>query len=147
MPSNFKKNPHQRSRADADLCDVPPSPRSSVDKRRHARHARRIACELWIDGARSTGIVKDVSRSGVFVQTRARAMPGTALTLVIAAGEGRTEIRVRGKVSRAERIQAHLATQSAAGLGVEVLDPGGFGRLLGDLRLTTDSEEVDAESR
>jgi hypothetical protein len=110
------------------------------------RHARRIPCELWIDGARSTGIVKDVSRSGVFVQTRARAMPGTALTLVIAAGQGRTEIRVRGKVARAERIQAHFATQSAAGLGVEVLDPGGFGRLLGDLCLTVDSEEVDAEA-
>lgn len=127
-----------------DQRNVTPRPPSGADQRRHARQARRIPCELWIQGVRSSGIVKDVSRSGVFIQTRARAMPGTALTLVIAPGESHTEIRVRAKVARAERIQAHLATQSAAGLGLEVIDPGSLGRLLGHLRMRIDAEQVEA---
>ena len=116
--------------------------RPGIEKRRDPRHARRITCEIWIHGVRSSGIVKDVSRSGLFVQTRARAMPGTGLTIAIEMGEGRTEIRLRGRVARAERLQVHLAMQSAAGIGIEVLDPGALGRLLGDLRLTQDSPEL-----
>ena len=77
------------------------APRPGSEKRRHPRQARRIPCELWIHGVRSTGIVKDVSRGGLFVHTRARAMPGTALTIAIAPGDGRTEIRLRGRVARA----------------------------------------------
>jgi hypothetical protein len=114
-----------------------PLRKSAVDKRRHTRHPRRICCEIWIQGVRTSGIVKDVSRSGLFVHTRARAIPGAALTVVIPSAEGRTEIRIRGRVVRAERIRAHLAMQSAAGIGIEVIDPGALGRLLGDLQLAS----------
>jgi Tfp pilus assembly protein PilZ len=115
---------------------------SRSDKRRWPRQARRIPCEIWIRGTRYSGIVKDVSRTGLFVQTRAKATAGTAITLVIAAGDGRTEIRVSGRIVRREQIQALLATQSAAGIGIEVAQPGALGRLLGDPRLAEDSPDA-----
>jgi PilZ domain-containing protein len=97
-----------------------PRTRTGIDKRRHPRHPRRIPCELWIRGTRYTGIVKDVSSAGLFVQTRAQAGPGTALTLVIPPGNERTEIRVDGCVVRTDRVRARLAMQAAAGIGIAV---------------------------
>ena len=117
------------------------APKSGVDKRRNPRHGRRITCELWIKGVRHTGIVKDISRGGLFVQTRATAPRGTELTLVIAAGEGHTEIRVAGRVARSDRIRAQLSVQSVAGMGIEVMQPGALGRLLGSLRMADGSSE------
>jgi len=107
-------------------------PKTSADKRRWARHARRIPCEIWIGGTRYTGIVRDVSSGGLFVQTRAKAMPGTALIVVIPPDDGRTEIRLTGRVARTDRVRAHLAMQSATGLGIEAAHVGGLGRLIGD---------------
>jgi len=74
----------------------------------------------------------------VFVHTRAKASLGTAITIVIAPAEGRTEIRFTGRVVRSDRVSARLAMQTAAGIGVEVLDPGVFSRLIG-LRLAENS--------
>jgi Tfp pilus assembly protein PilZ len=109
-------------------------PNPAIDKRRHRRHARRIPCDLFIRGTRYSGIVKDASRGGVFVHTRAKASVGTAITIVIAPGEGRAEIRFEGRVVRTDRVSARLTTtQSGAGIGVEVFDPGALGRVLGDL--------------
>jgi Tfp pilus assembly protein PilZ len=121
------------SLARADLQPVSTRPKSGLDKRRHPRHARRIPCELFIRGTRYSGIVKDVSRGGVFVHTRAKASLGTEITLVIAPGQDlTTEIRLTGRVVRSERVSAHLAMQSVAGLGVKVVELGALGRLLGD---------------
>jgi Tfp pilus assembly protein PilZ len=95
-------------------------PRSASDKRRHTRHPRRIPCELWIADKRYTGIVKDVSSGGLFVQTRAQAGPGTAITIVIAPGDEHDEIRVSGRVVRTDRMRARLAMQAAGGIGIVV---------------------------
>jgi len=127
-PDSIKASPDS-----ADLHPVSIRAKSGVDKRRHRRHARRIPCELFIRGTRYSGIVKDVSRGGVFVHTRAKASLGTEITLVIASGQDlTTKVRLTGRVVRSERVSAHLAMQSAAGLGVEVLEPGALSRLLGD---------------
>ena len=112
------------------------SPKTRADKRRWPRHARRIACEIWIRGVRYTGIVKDVSSGGLFVQTRAKATLGTELTVVIPPSGGRTEIRLTGRVARTDRMRAHLATQSAAGLGIQAEQIGALGLLIGDPRLS-----------
>ena len=94
---------------------------------------------------RYSGIVKDVSRGGLFVSTRAKASPGTALTISVAPKHGRTEIRVMGRVVRADRIHAHLAMQAAGGLGIEVITPGALGRLIGDLELVEEKPLEDEE--
>jgi PilZ domain len=114
----------------------------SRDKRRHPRHARRIPCELFVRGQRHSGTVVDVSRAGLFVESDAKAPPGTPVTLLIAADQGRTrtEIRVTGRVARSDRIQP-VPAETIGGLGIEVTQPGAMGRLIGDLRLTVGEGE------
>jgi Tfp pilus assembly protein PilZ len=94
-----------------------------VDKRRKPRQPRRLSCELWIDGKRHTGFVKDVSEDGIYVQTRVRAAVGAEVELVFAAESRRAELRVRARVARLHRLSAHLATSGAGGLGLAVVNP------------------------
>jgi Tfp pilus assembly protein PilZ len=114
--------------------------RKPNDKRKAPRQARKISCELWVRGTRHPGVVKDISSGGLFLQTEAKAAPGTAVTLVFHAGKSWTEIRVAGRVVRADRVQPQLA-EKHGGIGIEVTQPGGLGRVLGDLRLAVRDEE------
>ena len=94
-----------------------------VEKRRKPRQQRRLACEIWIDGKRNTGFVRDVSEDGLYVQTRMRAVAGSEVELVFAAEGSRAELRVRARVARLHRLSAHLATSGAGGLGLAVVKP------------------------
>ena len=102
-----------------------------MEKRRKPRVQRRLSCELWIAGKRHTGIVRDVSELGLYVQTRVRANAGEAIELVFAAAAGQPAVRVRTRVARLDRIAGHFAMQGAGGLGLELVEPaGGLGPLL-----------------
>ena len=94
-----------------------------MDKRRKPRQQRRLSCELWIAGKRHSGIVRDVSELGLYVQTRVRAAAGDELELVFPAEGERAELRVRARVVRLDRLTAHFATSGAGGLGLEVVRP------------------------
>ena len=94
-----------------------------MEKRRKPRQQRRLSCELWIAGKRHTGIVRDVSELGLYVQTRVRAAAGDELELVFPADGTRAELRVAVRVARLDRLSAHFATSGAGGLGFEVREP------------------------
>jgi hypothetical protein len=95
-----------------------------VEKRRKPRQQRRLACELWIDGKRHSGFVRDVSEDGLYVQTRARATTGSVVELVFAADGARPELRVTARVARLDRLSRHIAASGGAGgLGFEVVRP------------------------
>jgi hypothetical protein len=94
-----------------------------VDKRRKPRQQRRLSCELWIAGKRHTGIVRDVSEVGLYVQTRVRAAGGDEIEVVFPAEGERAELRVNARVARLDRLSAHFATSGAGGLGLEVVRP------------------------
>ena len=94
-----------------------------MDKRRKPRQQRRLSCELWLEGKRHTGILRDASPVGLFVQTRAKAKPGVEIALVFAAAGARPEVRVRTRVARQEHLAAALAsTGTGGGLGLQVLE-------------------------
>ena len=103
------------------------------EKRRHPRYSLRLACEV-LCGLRFPGMIKDISRSGIFVYTIARPAPGSVVTVVFPASAGHPEIRVTGMVVRVERTQAlaHLGPETHGGIALEVT-VGTLGRLLGDL--------------
>lgn len=82
-----------------------------------------MSCELWIAGKRHSGIVRDVSEFGLYVQTRVRAAPGDQIELVFPAEGARSELRVNARVARLDRLSAHFATSGAGGLGLEVIRP------------------------
>jgi hypothetical protein len=107
-------------------CVKPPSrsaDESPVEKRRKPRQQRRLSCELWIAGKRNTGIVRDVSELGLYVQTRVRAAAGDEIGLVFPADGDRAELRVKARVARLDRLSAHFATSGAGGLGIAIVDP------------------------
>lgn len=102
-----------------------------MEKRRRPRQQRRLSCELRIDGKRHTGILRDVSEVGLYVQTRAKVAPGGELELVFAPERERPEVRVVARVARLDRLTAHFATSGTGGLGLEVIEAGsGLGALL-----------------
>jgi PilZ domain len=102
-----------------------------VDKRRKPRQQRRLSCELQIAGKRHTGIVRDVSEVGIYIQTRVKAAAGEPIELVFAASGTQPEVRVKTRVVRLDRLSAHFATSGAGGLGLELVEPsGGLGPLL-----------------
>lgn len=89
---------------------------------RAKRHKKRITCELrFADGRRAPGIVSDLSRSGLFIQTSATAPPDSMVDLRLMPPGG-DQILVRARVARLKRVDQRLVQISAAGLGLEILD-------------------------
>ena len=118
----------------------------AVEKRRKPRQPRRLTCEIWIDGKRHSGLVRDVSEYGIYVQTRARATTKTEVELVFPAERSRAELRVHARVARLHRLSAHLATQGAGGLGLEVIrPPRGLAPLLDAAGFKTDATAPPAK--
>jgi PilZ domain-containing protein len=96
-----------------------------VDKRRKPRQQRRLSCELHVAGKRHTGILRDVSEMGLYVQTRVKAQAGEPIELVFPASGPQPEVRVNTRVVRQDRLSAHFATSGAGGLGLELVEPSG----------------------
>ena len=127
----------------ADPYHMMPRPRSRAEQRRNPRQVRRIPCELFLRGVRHSAVVKDISRGGVFVQTAAKAAVGTPVTLVVAPAAGRTEIRVAGRIVRADPGSAQSPDQEGTiGIGIEVMETGSLGRLLHDPRFVDGPAEL-----
>ena len=93
-----------------------------AEKRRAKRQKKRFTCELWIDGKRAaTGIILDVSSTGMFVKTNSRPAPGTEIEIRI-DDRGLPEMRIRARVARQVRVDRRLMQLAAAGVGLEILD-------------------------
>jgi hypothetical protein len=81
-----------------------------------------LTCELRFgDGRRAPGIVADISRTGVFIQTSANAAPDSLVELILMPSGGE-KILVRARVARLKKVDQRLVSISAAGLGLEILD-------------------------
>lgn len=95
-----------------------------MNKRRKTnRFKKRISCELVHGERRSSGIVLDVSRSGVFVQTNAKPRPGAALRLVLSVpGESRT-IELEARAARIKTVPPRLLSVAQGGVGLHIENP------------------------
>ena len=98
-----------------------------MDNRAAPRHKRRITCELRYEGRKASGIVLDLSASGLFVQTSARPEPGSVLQLILEARGDAAALDLRVRVARQRRTEPRLAALVPPGLGLQILDaPGGY---------------------
>jgi Tfp pilus assembly protein PilZ len=93
-----------------------------MDKRAAPRHKRRITCELRYDGRKASGIVLDLSASGLFVQTSARPEPGSIVHLLLEARGDSAALDLRVRVARQRRTEPRLAALVPPGLGLQILD-------------------------
>jgi hypothetical protein len=108
---------------------------------RPKRSKRRFPCEFVANEQRYRGIVLDVSRVGLFVQTDATVPPGTTLSLDLIGTGSVPDQRIRGVVARRRMVPAPLANAIRRGIGVRILAaPREWG-------LTFQSELLDAPIR
>ncbi|MEN8182288.1 MAG: PilZ domain-containing protein [Myxococcota bacterium] len=85
-----------------------------------SRYRKRVPCELEVESGRHPGMVLNVSRGGLFVQTRARARPGDRVRLALNPTRQRGSIDLEARVvwKRVSTPQFQSVTQG--GIGLEI---------------------------
>ena len=120
------------------------------------RTRRRMACRLVFGRQRFSGVVLDLSSSGVFVQTTAKPRPRDPVTLELSVPGQREPIRLEAHVARLFVVPAQLATVAQGGVGLRIRNaPEAFFELLRQLQLEgqrgssapVESVEVPGEPR
>jgi hypothetical protein len=92
------------------------------DRRRETRSKRRIPCDLEYEGRCIRGIVLDVSRGGLFVQTSTRLSPLTVVRVWLRLGNAREPIAVSCRVARLRLVPPRLASVARPGVGLRLLE-------------------------
>jgi hypothetical protein len=82
------------------------------------RYKKRLPCRLHVAGGAHRGMVLNVSRGGMFVQTTAGASPGDAVHLELSLGS--TDLPVDARVVWRRVVAPHLRTVSTGGMGVHI---------------------------
>jgi hypothetical protein len=81
------------------------------------RVKRRLSCDLFFDGDRHTGIVLNVSRSGLFVQTAIAAQPGSDVAIDLNGPSGQS-FEVDARVVWKRIVQPGLMGVAHGGVGL-----------------------------
>lgn len=100
---------------------------SPMEKRKSNRVSQRIPCSVETAEGRTVGIVRDLSTTGLFVQTRAQPAPNTTLEVCFDADESHSvdapSFRLEFGVARQRMAPRHLQALMPTGLGLEVIPP------------------------
>jgi hypothetical protein len=91
------------------------------DSRGAGRARRRLMVRFASNGVVRTGFTKDISETGLFLQTNQVVRPGTTLEVHIHFPE-RT-VRRWGRVMWAKKVPVQLAHVLQCGMGIRFLDP------------------------
>jgi len=91
-----------------------------MDNRRAERTRKRLACTIEYGDRRSTGLILDVSATGLFVQTGAKLDPGATVTLEFEPPGSADTVRLAARVTRRKVVPARLQSVAQAGVGVAV---------------------------
>lgn len=82
------------------------------------RYRKRLPCRLEVPNGAYQGMVLNLSRGGLFVQTSAAASPGEAVHLDLSAGAG--AIGLDARVVWRRVVAPHLRAVSTGGMGVHI---------------------------
>lgn len=94
-----------------------------MERRGGNRLPRRLTCEIETSGGRATGIVRDLSSHGLFVQTLASPAPNSIVELIFAGSGDQPPVRIEAGVARKRRAPGRLQATVPSGIGVEVIPP------------------------
>ena len=93
------------------------------------RFRKRVPCRLWIGKSSYSGVVLNLSRQGMFVQTCVGMKAGDSIDLQL-----RGEIRVQAQVVWQRRVPLALRNSAEGGLGLHILGaPEGYYHLLAEV--------------
>ena len=87
------------------------------DNRRMPRTKKRLSCRVTVNQQRYSGIVLDVSATGMFVQTSVTPTPGTQVTLDVQLPNG-DKLQLCAVVARRRNVPAHLKSIAQGGVGL-----------------------------
>jgi hypothetical protein len=91
------------------------------------RAKRRLACRIVTGGQRFSGVILDLSSSGLFVQTTARPRPHDAVTVEISIPGQREPLRVEAQVARLRLVPPQLVVVAQGGVGLRIRNaPEGY---------------------
>ena len=84
------------------------------------RFRRRMPCRIFHGPREHAGVVLDVSRTGLFVQTSAAPGPGEPLELKLRAPRVDQDISLRAEVVWQKKVPSQLRTLVEGGIGVRI---------------------------
>ena len=89
-------------------------------ERGEQRFKKRMSCKLRLGQQDHSGIVLDVSRMGLFVQTSAEARVGDKVEVVLSRPSPNSAIRLVAGVRWLRRVPTQLRSVSQAGIGLQI---------------------------
>lgn len=104
-----------------------------------------MPCQLVFDGRPHTGLVLDLSPSGLFIQTSAKAKAGVRMELMVTQREG-DPLDLVVEVVRKKVVPARLMSIAQGGVGVRVISaPEDYYTLLTELDIGEGPREAEAK--
>jgi len=101
------------------------------------RTRKRLSCALTIEKRHYSGIVLDLSGSGLFIQTTAPAEPGTGLRVELAVPGQAEPLPIQARVARRKVVPPRLVTVAQGGLGVRIEQaPEAYYALIAEMQRT-----------
>jgi hypothetical protein len=97
--------------------------RDAVIIPRAPRAKKRMSCEINVNDARYTGIVVDVSASGLFVQTSVKPSPGIVAVLRLSLPGGKEPVAMKARVARKRMVPRELLAVAGGGVGFAIIEP------------------------
>jgi len=91
------------------------------------RAKRRLACRIGVGRQRFSGVILDLSASGIFVQTSAKPRPGDPVTLELSIPGHREPLRLEAQVVRLKLVPPRLVAVAQGGIGLRITNaPEGY---------------------
>ena len=91
-----------------------------MDTRAEPRFRKRIPCKVKRSRSTFSGLVLDVSRTGLFVQTSAAAKAGDEVEVMLGRREPEADIVVSTQVVWQRKVPPQLRSTVGGGLGLEI---------------------------
>ncbi len=82
-----------------------------------------MSCEINVNGARYSGIVLDISATGLFVQTNVKPSPGSVATLRLSLPGEKEPVAMKARVARKKMVPPQLLAVAGGGVGFAITEP------------------------
>ena len=94
----------------------------ALERRDHPRVRRQLACKLLVNGRSRSGVVRDVSASGLFVWTRRPPGPRQDLVVSFDTPDG-SRLVLEARAPRQSQVANSLAAVDLPGVGLRIQEP------------------------
>lgn len=94
-----------------------------LEKRSRIRHSSHLTCEVISPAGRFSGLVRDLTHRGLFIQTIANPQPNSIVEILFSGIGDQPTIRVEAGVARKRVAPPRLQAVVPSGIGLEVIPP------------------------